>query len=478
MSPAEALQAPIPHDLPLPLPIPREVLLVFLVLSFLLHILFVNLMVGGSFLSCFFHWRGWRRGERRWSELSRVIDQTITVNKSLAVVLGVGPLLAMNLAYTLYFYTANALTGIAWILVVPLVTLAFLLSYGHKYLWGRLPEALHWGLGAGAAAIFAFVPLIFLANTNLMLFPERWPDVAGFVSALLLPNVLVRYLHFLLASMAATGLFLVGYLGRREQLTEFSPHQLSQTFYRVTLVATLLQWTVGPTLYFSLPSHGVSWRVTATILSGALLSAYLVRQLYLESKAGAEEIGRRYYRCLLTFGAVVLLMGSGRHFYREDATRWHRNQVAERTREFQEASRLAREQQARQSTVASSRPGQSDFEKTCAACHQVNGQGLPGVFPPLAGSEWVMEGKPDRMIAIVMDGLDGLDGPVQVRGQTYNGQMPSHLSALSDEQVSAILTYVRQSWGNQAAAVSPSEVARYRSKSRGKAWSQTELGRP
>ena len=76
---------------------------------FLLHILFVNLMVGGSLLTLAYEIRGLRRPEL--DQLAREIAATVTVNKSLAVVLGVGPLLAINVLYTLYFYTANSLTG-------------------------------------------------------------------------------------------------------------------------------------------------------------------------------------------------------------------------------------------------------------------------------------------------------------------------------------------------------------------------------
>ena len=124
---------PIPLDLPLPLPAVRSHLEVAIVLTFLLHILFVNLMVGGSVLTFVFQLLG--RRHRDYDRLARQIGATITVNKSLAVVLGVGPLLAMNALYTLYFYSANALTGAAWISIVPLVAMAFLVTSAHKYSW-------------------------------------------------------------------------------------------------------------------------------------------------------------------------------------------------------------------------------------------------------------------------------------------------------------------------------------------------------
>ncbi|MFG6462070.1 c-type cytochrome [Roseateles sp. DXS20W] len=102
--------------------------------------------------------------------------------------------------------------------------------------------------------------------------------------------------------------------------------------------------------------------------------------------------------------------------------------------------------------------GAALFASLCAACHQANGQGLPGVFPPLAGSEWV-SGKDSTASAIV---LHGITGNLSVKGSSYNGAMPAFGGQLSDEQVAAVLTYVRSQWGNSAAAVSAETVAQVR----------------
>ena len=118
---------PLPKDFLLPLPASPVDLQLAIVLLFLAHILFVNLMLGGALLTLFYEVRGLRRPEL--DRLAHRIAHTVTVNKSLAVVLGVGPLLVMNALYGLWFYTANSLTGRAWIMIVPLVITAFLLLY-------------------------------------------------------------------------------------------------------------------------------------------------------------------------------------------------------------------------------------------------------------------------------------------------------------------------------------------------------------
>ena len=117
-------------------------------------------------------------------------------------------------------------------------------------------------------------------------------------------------------------------------------------------------------------------------------------------------------------------------------------------------------------------PGEQTYQAVCAACHQATGQGLPGAFPPLAGSEWV-NGDAETMIRIV---IGGLSGPIVVKGQTFNAMMPPP-PALDDEKIAAVLTFVRASFGNKAPKVEKAHVAELRAAitSRGKPWTADEL---
>jgi mono/diheme cytochrome c family protein len=113
------------------------------------------------------------------------------------------------------------------------------------------------------------------------------------------------------------------------------------------------------------------------------------------------------------------------------------------------------------STAASGKvDGNALFASACAACHQATGAGLPGVFPPLASSEWV-KGKPTTLAAIV---LQGVSGPITVKGSNYSGSMPAFKGQFSDEQVAAVLSHVRSQWDNGAAAVDAATVAKVREK--------------
>jgi glucose/arabinose dehydrogenase/mono/diheme cytochrome c family protein len=89
----------------------------------------------------------------------------------------------------------------------------------------------------------------------------------------------------------------------------------------------------------------------------------------------------------------------------------------------------------------------------CAACHQRNGMGDSQRFPPLSGSEWVT-GEKKKLITVLMKGLEG---PIEVKGQSYNNVMPQH-SFLKDEELAEVLTHIRTNFGNTADAVSAAEV--------------------
>ena len=108
--------------------------------------------------------------------------------------------------------------------------------------------------------------------------------------------------------------------------------------------------------------------------------------------------------------------------------------------------------------------GQQVFTGVCAGCHQANGQGLPGVAKSLVGSRWALSPAP-QVIRIVLHGKEG------------EMLMPPVGGSMTDEQVAAVLTYVRRSWGNTGTAISPADVQEVRGATAGrkKAWTEAEL---
>ena len=104
--------------------------------------------------------------------------------------------------------------------------------------------------------------------------------------------------------------------------------------------------------------------------------------------------------------------------------------------------------------VAAAPDGAAIYASKCAACHQAAGTGIAGTFPPLAGNP-VVTGDPKKLIPIV---TGGMSGKITVAGTAYNGSMPAWKGQLGNDEIAAVLTYIRSSWGNKASAIKPSQV--------------------
>ncbi len=100
--------------------------------------------------------------------------------------------------------------------------------------------------------------------------------------------------------------------------------------------------------------------------------------------------------------------------------------------------------------------GKQVYDKICTTCHQADGRGMPNVFPPLAKSDFLMEDV-NRAIGVL---IAGLQGPVTVNGKKFDGLMPDF--SLSNEDIAAVLSYVRGNFGNEGSKVTPAHVQRVR----------------
>ncbi len=102
--------------------------------------------------------------------------------------------------------------------------------------------------------------------------------------------------------------------------------------------------------------------------------------------------------------------------------------------------------------------GRAEYATVCASCHQPNGEGVPGLYPPLKNSEWVINGE-NRVIAIL---LHGIIGPMQVDGKAYNGAMPAQGALKNNKSIAQIASYIRNEWGNTASIIYDDQVAELR----------------
>jgi cytochrome c oxidase cbb3-type subunit 2 len=111
-----------------------------------------------------------------------------------------------------------------------------------------------------------------------------------------------------------------------------------------------------------------------------------------------------------------------------------------------------------ETTATSGLSGARIYSNSCASCHQSNGKGLPGTFPPLKDDPVVTQDDPKRHVEIVLEGLEGK----KIQGTSYSAKMPAFAGQLSDSEVAAVVNHERTSWGNDAPTVTAEEVAEIR----------------
>jgi mono/diheme cytochrome c family protein len=103
-------------------------------------------------------------------------------------------------------------------------------------------------------------------------------------------------------------------------------------------------------------------------------------------------------------------------------------------------------------------PGKVIYNTYCLACHQTDGSGVPGLYPPLRKADW--EALDNEQLINIL--LQGVSGEIEVDGMVYNGQMPAH-QYLTDEQIADVLTYLRSEYGKITNEITPAEVSSKRS---------------
>ncbi len=103
--------------------------------------------------------------------------------------------------------------------------------------------------------------------------------------------------------------------------------------------------------------------------------------------------------------------------------------------------------------------GEKVYAANCQSCHMPEGEGIPGTFPPLAKSDYLLKDQ-KRAVGTI---LHGVSGEITVNGAQYNMDMPA-MDYLTDQEVADVLNYIQNSWGNKAKAVTPAQVKAERKK--------------
>ncbi|UOD34798.1 hypothetical protein DSN97_00215 [Deferribacteraceae bacterium V6Fe1] len=244
----------IPAFSSVPLSSPTWLFVFFLVFTFFLHILFVNLTLGGTILLLVSKYISKVFGNNTYDEIAEEIGYLNTFNISFAVTLGVAPLLFLQTMYENFFYTSSILLSWKWLFVLAAIIFAYYFYYLYKF----KPWYIKFSGGKGiifivfAAIMFLYVALIFVTNTTLSMQPELWAEVyTGKISAFSVKTLVPRLIHFVLAAIAFSGLFLMVYSKFRKNYSATLKDTMYNFGKKAFFYTTLAQIIVGIWFLFS-----------------------------------------------------------------------------------------------------------------------------------------------------------------------------------------------------------------------------------
>lgn len=244
----------IPSVSSIPLSSPAWLFVFFLVFTFFVHILFVNLTLGGTILLLISKYISKVFASETHNEISEQIGYLNTFNISLTITTGVAPLLFVQTMYENYFYTSSILLSWKWILVL----LAIIFAYYFYYLYKFKPWCLKYSGGKGivfiifAAILFLYVALILVTNTALSMQPELWTKIySKQISVFSAKTVIPRFFHFVLAAIAFSGLFLMVYSKLRKNFSEKLKNAMYDFGKKAFFYTTIANIIVGIWFLFS-----------------------------------------------------------------------------------------------------------------------------------------------------------------------------------------------------------------------------------
>ena len=260
--------------LPDPIPVAWGYLFAPLLLIFPVHLLLMNCLLGATAVTLYLQRRTDAAAVQLATELSRALPliMAFTVNSGIAV------LLFLQVLYGQFFYTSSILMGSYWLVIIPLLMLAYYALYWVDLRYRKLGRWRHLAL-AGVLALLLAVPFLFSNNMTLMLNPQRWQAYFEHDGGTLLNlgdlTLWPRYAHFVTAALAVGGLFVAAlghcYRAGAAELATFANRLGMTLFSRLTL----LQLLIGPLFLFSLPQP-LRWQILGgSPLAVSLLAASL-----------------------------------------------------------------------------------------------------------------------------------------------------------------------------------------------------------
>jgi hypothetical protein len=307
----------VPNIDPNPLPAPYWVFKLLLIVTFFLHILAMNCMLGGAALALLARWR---RGTNKFgNRIFFDVAKKVPVLLAATISLGIAPLLFVQVLYGQYFYTSSILLAWPWFLVIVLVIAAYYGFYFVSYRGERRP------LAAGRVMLFSttlvlIIGFIYTNNITLGLVPSRWAQKyfsspSGWNLNLSEPTLFPRYLHFMISAVAVGGLVLVLLAWAKwKRDTEYA-RAIFQFGGRAFLYATMAQFIVGFWFLLSLPHDlimlfmGTNTLATSLLgfgILGALASIFLMSDALRKDNVGRAAIAVSTLTALIVLTMCVM----------------------------------------------------------------------------------------------------------------------------------------------------------------------------
>ncbi len=253
---------------------------VLMVLTFALHIIFVNFTLGTSFLAVY----GYFKGEGYWRRLSRTVAKAVPVNVSMAMVLGVAPLLFVQVVYDPFWYVSNTLSAVWVIGFILIMMIAYSFTYIF-YLRREKKEGKGYAFfGIVAVALFLLAGVIMHSLGYQLLQPGKWlgwyikGNIVDASGASLHAFQLPRFLHFIIPSIAMAGIFLMlyaWYFEKRGDMDRGYIQWIGRTGAKMAFLFTAIQAAIGFWWLLSLPGE-LGFFMNPFFLIGAALGMVLL----------------------------------------------------------------------------------------------------------------------------------------------------------------------------------------------------------
>ena len=407
----------IPNDIPLPLPMGGlESVLVpvfhaLLVLTFVIHIGFINVLIGASFGSVWFNLLGVIKGNKTYDRVAYLLTTPVTISENMGALWGVAPLLIVSVMFTAFWYSSVVMLSPQILHIIYGNIVAFLLSYLYKFTWEKLRDrkGLHLSFGVLSVLIFFSLPFVFMTAVQVYITPGTWKLDMGYWDALFRADVFFRLAHFFLASFAVTGIFMMFYGAAKKRTAEDAEagEVLVRTGTSWFMVTTGLNLFVGLLTFFQFPAYGIEAFYSSgyhLVLAVGVLTAMGAAGLVVKELFFDGTPNRRTNLAIVALMTVTIFsMATSRHGMRLALLKPAMAQMKEKTDQYQARVKAAKESLAASALLAKAATGAPSqgmalaAKYGCLACHAVDHKVVGPAYRDVAAKGYTVE----RIIGLV-----------------------------------------------------------------------------